>query len=204
MFTSAITCFIVKFFCFPLHSACHLGEVQQRRLGIIIIQDHYSGDVVISHYHIGSQQALVGQNKKQKKMTGMSMIALRNQTVAREFFPSFDSANGCLCQERLLSSRYFATMVTCSGRSRPSDKRGRQSSRPWDKGAGGGASLQKNFCESFGPGQALTLDPPLTWCHTSPPYGLWTEEGWALHATLIKLTMTKVSATLIYLCTYRL
>ena len=121
MFTSAIICFIVKFFWFPLHSACHLGEVQQRRLGII--QVHYSGDVVISHYHIGSQQALVWQKKK-KKMTGMSMIALRNQMVACEFFPSFDSANGCLCQERLLSSRNFATMVTCSGRSRPSDKGG--------------------------------------------------------------------------------
>ena len=154
---------IVKFFCFPLHSACHLGEVQQRRLGIIIIQDHYSGDVVISHYHIGSQQALVGQNKKQKKMTGMSMIALRNQTVAREFFPSFDSANGCLCQERLLSSRYFATMVTCSGRSRPSDKRGRQSSRPWDKGAGGGGLVSKKIFVS-----PSGLARPLPWIHHWP------------------------------------
>ena len=77
---------------------------------------------MISHYHIGPQQALVWPKKK--KMTGMSMIALRNQTVAREFFPSFDSANGCLCQERLLRSRNFATMITYSGRSRPSDKGG--------------------------------------------------------------------------------
>ena len=71
----------------------------------------------------------------------MSMIALRNQTVAREFFPSFDSANGCLCQERLLSSRNFATMITYSGRSRPSDKGG-GSSHP-DPEIRGGPSLKK-------------------------------------------------------------
>ena len=151
---------------------------------------------------------------KKKKMTGMSMIALRNQTVAREFFPSFDSTNGCLCQERLLSSRNFATMINCSGRSGPSDKGGGDSHPDPEIRGGGGPSLKKKFLSVLhasvwsknkgGPGQALPLDPPLTWCHTSPPYGLWTEEGWALHATLIKLTMTKVSATLIYLCTYRL
>ena len=84
------------------------------------------------------------------------MIALRNQTVAREFFPSFDSANGCLCQERLLSSRNFATMITYSGRSRPSDKGGgEQSSRPWDKGVG--LVSKKKFCQSFGPQFGLKI-----------------------------------------------
>ena len=137
MFTSAIICFIVKFFWFPLHSACHLGEVQQRRLGIIIIQVHYSGDVVISRYHTGSQQALVWQKKK-KKNDSYEHDCTQEPSVARESFPSFDSANGCLCQERLLSSRNFATMITCSGRSRPSDKGGGDS-HPDPELRGGGA-----------------------------------------------------------------
>ena len=109
--------------------------------------------------------------KKKKKMTGMSMIALRNQTVAREFLPLFDSANGCLCQERLLSSRNFATMVTCSDRSRPSDKGG--GSHP-DPEISGGASLKKKVLSVLwasvwsknkgGPVRTLPLDPSLTWC----------------------------------------
>ena len=137
MFTSAIICFIVKFFSFPLHSACHLGEVQQRRLGIIIFK---STIVETSLYHITTLDLnKPWYGKKKKKMTGMSMIALKNQTVAREFFPSFDSANGCLCQERLLSSRNFATMITCSGRSRPSDKGGGDSHPDPEIRGGGGA-----------------------------------------------------------------
>ena len=36
----------------------------------------------------------------------------RNKTVAHPFLPSFDNANGRLCQERLSRSRNFATMVT--------------------------------------------------------------------------------------------
>ena len=82
-------------------------------------------------------------------MTGMSMIALRNQTVAREFFPSFDSANSCLCQERLLSSRNFATMITCSGRSRPSDKGGGDS-HPDPEIRGGGLVSKKIFVSPLG------------------------------------------------------
>ena len=80
----------------------------------------------------------------------MSMIALRNQTVAREFFPSFDSANGCLCQERLLSSRNFATMITCSGRSRPSDKGGGDSHPDPEIRGGGGLVSKKNFVSPSG------------------------------------------------------
>ena len=53
--------------------------------------------------------------KKTKKLTRttlfLSMIALRNKTVAHAFLPSFDDANNRLCQERLLWSRNFATMV---------------------------------------------------------------------------------------------
>ena len=45
-------------------------------------------------------------------MTFLCMIALRNRTVAHTFLPSFDNANGRLCQERLLRSRNLATMVT--------------------------------------------------------------------------------------------
>ena len=100
------------------------------------------------------------------------MIALRNQTVAREFFPSFDSANGCLCQERLLSSRNFATMVTCSGRSRPADKGGGDGHPDPEIRGRGGASLQKNFCESFGPqfGLKIRAGParPFPWIHHWP------------------------------------
>lgn len=53
--------------------------------------------------------------KKRKEMTRMTfpcIVALWNQTVAPTFFPSFDNANGRLCQERLLRSTNVATMVT--------------------------------------------------------------------------------------------
>ena len=40
------------------------------------------------------------------------MIALRTKTVTHTFLPSFNNANGRLCQEKLLRSRNFATMVT--------------------------------------------------------------------------------------------
>ena len=107
-----------------------------------------------------------------KKWTGMTylctIIALRNQTVAREFFPLFDSANGCLCQERLLSSRNFATMVTCSGRSRPSDKGGGDS-HPDPEIRGGGLVSKKKFCQSFGPQLGLKIRAcparPFPWIH---------------------------------------
>ena len=45
-------------------------------------------------------------------MTFLSMTTLRNKTVAHTFLPSFDNANGRLCQERLLRCRNIATMVT--------------------------------------------------------------------------------------------
>ena len=53
--------------------------------------------------------------KKHEKLTCMTllcMIALRNKTVAHTFLPSFDNANGRLCQEKLSRSRNFATMLT--------------------------------------------------------------------------------------------
>ena len=153
-----------------------------------------------------------------KKWTGMTylctIIALRNQTVACDFFLSSDSPNGCRCQERLLSSRNFATMVTCSGRSRPSDKGGGQSSRPWDKV---GARLKKNFCQSFEPQFGLRIrgggqpgpSPGSTTDLMSHFSSLWSLDSRGIklkapQAMLIKLAMTKMSASLIYLCTYRL
>ena len=46
-------------------------------------------------------------------MTFLCLIALRkNKTVAHTFLPSFDNANGRLCQVKLLWSRNFATLVT--------------------------------------------------------------------------------------------
>ena len=57
----------------------------------------------------GAQRTVVlqiWQKKKPKKLTRttlfLSMIALRNKTVAHAFLPSFDDANSRLCQERLL------------------------------------------------------------------------------------------------------
>ena len=46
-------------------------------------------------------------------MTFLCMTALRNKTVAHTFRSSFDNANGRVCQERLMRSRNFATVVTC-------------------------------------------------------------------------------------------
>ena len=43
-------------------------------------------------------------------MTFLCMIVLRNNTVAHTFLPSFDNANGRLCQERVMKSRNLATM----------------------------------------------------------------------------------------------
>ena len=75
-------------------------------------------------------------------MTGMSMIALRNQTVAREFFPSFDSANGCLLSRKIVKFQ----KLTCSGRSRPSDKGGGDSHPdPEIRGRGGGGLVSKKI-----------------------------------------------------------
>ena len=45
-------------------------------------------------------------------MTFVCMSALGNKTVAHTFLLSFDNANGRLCQEKLLRSRNFATMLT--------------------------------------------------------------------------------------------
>ena len=45
-------------------------------------------------------------------MTLLYMITLRNKTVAHTFLPSFNNANGRLCQERLLRSRNLATHGT--------------------------------------------------------------------------------------------
>ena len=55
------------------------------------------------------------RKKKTKKLTRMNFlcIALRDKTIAHTFLPSFDSANGRLCQEKFrLRFRIFATMVT--------------------------------------------------------------------------------------------
>ena len=43
--------------------------------------------------------------------TFLCTITLGDRMVAHTFLPSFDNANGCLCQKRLLWSRTFATMV---------------------------------------------------------------------------------------------
>ena len=65
----------------------------------------------------GSQQTMVLQKKKKKDlknlthMTLLCMIALRNKIVAHSFLPSFDNANGRLCQERLCRSRNCATTL---------------------------------------------------------------------------------------------
>ena len=53
--------------------------------------------------------------KKRNKLTRMTFsctVALWNKTVASSFFPSFDNANGRICQERSLRTTNFATMVT--------------------------------------------------------------------------------------------
>ena len=64
----------------------------------------------------GSQQTValqIWQEKKTKKLTCINfMITLRNKTITHTFLPSFDNANGRLCQERLLRSRNFAAVVT--------------------------------------------------------------------------------------------
>ena len=54
--------------------------------------------------------------KKQKKGDmydfRLCMTALRNKMAADTFLQSFDNTRGCLCQERLLRFRNFATIVT--------------------------------------------------------------------------------------------
>ena len=64
----------------------------------------------------GSEKTVVLQiwQKKMKQlmcMTFLCIIALRNKMVAHTFLPWFDNVNGCFCQERLLRSKNFATMV---------------------------------------------------------------------------------------------
>ena len=64
----------------------------------------------------GPQETVVLQiwQKKWKKLTCMTflcIIALRNKTVSHAFLWWLDNVKGRLCQERLLRSRNFATMV---------------------------------------------------------------------------------------------
>ena len=63
----------------------------------------------------GSQQIVVLQiwqeNEKCWHNYVQCMITLRNKTVAHTILPSFDTANGRLCEKRLLRFRHFATMI---------------------------------------------------------------------------------------------
>ena len=52
------------------------------------------------------------KTKKLTRTTFLCMTALKNKTVAHTFLPSFNNANDRLCQEGVLGSRNFATMVT--------------------------------------------------------------------------------------------
>ena len=54
-----------------------------------------------------------------------------------------------VCRPSTCNIGHFFEIWELSGRSRPSDKWGARSARPWDKG--GGSGLQKIFFRSFGP-----------------------------------------------------
>ena len=58
--------------------------------------------------NLGSQETVVLQIWQKKR----KQIVIYVFPVPQTFLPLFDSANGLFCQERLLSSRNFATMVT--------------------------------------------------------------------------------------------
>ena len=53
-----------------------------------------------------------GRKKWQKLHLWLSCAWLHSRTKQKPFLPSFHNANGCLCQERLLRFRTFATMAT--------------------------------------------------------------------------------------------
>ena len=55
-----------------------------------------------------SQETVVLQIWQKKR----TKIVINDFPVSQTFLPLFDSANGLFCQERLFSSRNFATMVT--------------------------------------------------------------------------------------------
>ena len=62
-----------------------------------------------------SQSCKYGRKKRKKLYGGMTflcMIAPRNKTIANTLLLSFDNASYGLCQESLLGSRNFTTMVT--------------------------------------------------------------------------------------------
>ena len=73
--------------------------------------------VVTSCCH-GSKNVLILTNYGRKKMKkwqvwiSCAWYPLRNKMVAHTFLPLFDTAGGCLCQERLFKSRNSATIVT--------------------------------------------------------------------------------------------
>ena len=79
------------------------------------------GEVVTSRCHgskiSGTEQTVVLQIWQEKNikivLTVLCNIALRDKLVTHTFLPSFDNEIGRLCQERLLRSRNFSTMVTC-------------------------------------------------------------------------------------------
>ena len=61
----------------------------------------------------GSQETVVLQNWQKLKppKNDMCDFALKNKTVAHTCLPSFENGNGRVCEETLLRSRNFATMV---------------------------------------------------------------------------------------------
>ena len=59
-----------------------------------------------------NQSGYCKYSRKKTCTTFLCMIALKNKTAVHTFLPSFNNANGRLCQEGLLGSRNFATMVT--------------------------------------------------------------------------------------------
>ena len=69
-----------------------------------------------SKVHQKNNRGPANMSEKNKKKGDMydfrlCMTALRNKMAADTFLQSFDNTRGCLCQERLLKFRNFATIV---------------------------------------------------------------------------------------------
>ena len=87
--------------------------------GLSPVNKHFREDKFShgSKVHQKNNRGPANMSEKNKKKGDMydfrlCMTALRNKMAADTFLQSFDNTRGCLCQERLLRFRNFATIVT--------------------------------------------------------------------------------------------
>ena len=102
-----------SYFSRPRDAACNM-KIRRKKNISIERRSHYFALPGYQYVWVSTNRGPANLAGKRKILTCMfcqCMITLRNKTVAHTILPSFDTANGRLCEKRLLRSRHFATMI---------------------------------------------------------------------------------------------